>query len=94
MVTRDQIEADRRARLEKLDRDNPDDPCWRAHFGPGSFGCHEALHTASILQAVVEENLVDHPAVVLDPEWFALASRASEALAALYQAIGSRHGER
>jgi hypothetical protein len=93
MMTRDEIEADRRERLEKLDRDNPD-PGWRAHFAPGSFGCHEALHTASILQAVVEENLVDHPAVLLDPEWFALASRATEALADLYQAIGGRHGER
>ena len=94
MMTRDEIEADRIERLEKFGREMADNPDWRAHFAAGSFGCHEALHTASILQAVVEENLVDHPAVLLDPEWFALASRATEALADLYQAIGGRHGER
>ena len=89
----DEIEADRIERLAKLDSDYADDPAWRDRFKPGSFGCHEALHTASVLAAVVEEHLVDHPAIVLDPECFRLASRAAEALADLYQAIGRRHGE-
>lgn len=93
MRTVDEIEAERIERLEQLDREHADQPGWRERFAPGSFGCHEALHTASILQAVLDDHLLDHPAVVLDPECFALASRASEALAELYQAIGERHGD-
>jgi hypothetical protein len=93
MTTRAEIEADRRERLQALDREHADDPDWRDRFKPGSFGCHEALHTASVLQAVVEEHLASHPAVLLDPECFALASRAAEILADLYQGIGRRHGE-
>jgi hypothetical protein len=90
MMTPDDIEAERIERLAELDRENADDPGWREHFVLGSLGCHEALHTASVLQAVVEEHLASHPAVLLDPECFALASRASEALADLYQALGRR----
>jgi hypothetical protein len=41
----------------------------------------------------VEDNLIGHPAVLLDPEWSSLASRAAEAPADLYQAIGRRPGE-
>lgn len=92
MRTADEIEAERIERLEQLDREHADEPDWRERFAPGSFGCHEALHTASILQAVLDDHLLDHPAVALDREWFAWASRASEALAQLYQAIGRRHG--
>jgi hypothetical protein len=60
-------------------------------FAPGSYGCHEALHVASMLEALVDERLCDHPAVLLNPEWFALAKKAQEALFALYQAIGDAH---
>jgi len=42
------------------------------------------------MQALVEDSLVDHPAVLLDPHCFELASRASAALANLYQATGQR----
>lgn len=62
-----------------------------ARFAPGTFGCHEALHMAHVLSEVVEERLAQHPAVRLVPEWKALADRAVEALADLYQAIGARH---
>jgi hypothetical protein len=31
--------------------------------------------------------------LLLNPEWKALADRASEALHDLYQAIGARHGD-
>ena len=72
-MTRDEIEADRLERLLALDKDYAhDDPEWRDRFKPGSFDGHEALHTVSILQAVVEEHLVDHPAVLLNSECFAL----------------------
>lgn len=62
-----------------------------ARFAPGSFGCHEALHMASVLAEMVEARLCEHPAVQMVPEWKALADRAAAALHDLYQAIGARH---
>ena len=62
-----------------------------AGYAPGSFGCHEALHMASVLHGMVQEHLCDHPAIKEKPEWRALADKASEALFALYQAIGGEH---
>ncbi|MBB4287863.1 hypothetical protein [Roseospira goensis] len=60
-------------------------------FQPGSYGCHEALHMASFLMESVDGSVLEHPAVVLNPEWFALAAQAHDALFALYQAIGAAH---
>jgi hypothetical protein len=35
--------------------------------------------------------LLEHRAVILNPEWYQLAHRASDALFELYQAIGGAH---
>lgn len=60
-------------------------------FEPGSFGCHEALHMASYLTEAVAERLMEHKAIEQNPEWFALAEKAHQALFDLYQAIGRKH---
>lgn len=60
-------------------------------FGIGSFGCHEALHMASFLAAAVDEELCEHAAVKLVPEWFDKARQAAELLFSLYQDIGAAH---
>lgn len=60
-------------------------------FKPGSFGCHEALHMASVLAEMIDEQLCQHNAVSTRPEWLALATTAREALHNLYQAIGKEH---
>lgn len=78
------------------DPDNPpaDDLMSRAGtFRPGSFGCHEALHTASILMDMVDLKLAQHPAIAAKPEWQELAEAAHRALFDLYQAIGAEHLE-
>ena len=61
------------------------------HFAPGTPGCHEALHVASMLCDSVDRYICDHPAVLGDPEWYQLASEAQDALFNLYQAIGAKH---
>ena len=63
-------------------------------YAPGGHGCHEAMHSASIVLDLVDQHLVHHPAIAANEEWFRLASRASEALFNLYQAMGSAHLER
>ena len=62
-----------------------------ARFAPGSFGCHEALHLAHVLADTVERHLAEHPAIQPRPEWLTQATRAADALHALYQAIGAVH---
>ncbi|MGH6897448.1 MAG: hypothetical protein ACREJ5_13030 [Geminicoccaceae bacterium] len=86
-----EIERDRAERLAALERDHGDDPAWRESFAPGTFGCHEALHLASVLERLIDDSLSDHPAVVLNPRWFELASHVGDALAELYQEIGRAH---
>ncbi len=61
------------------------------NFFPGSFGCHEAMHLASVFRDIVEQHLVDHPAIKANPEWSALADEAMSALFRLYQAIAEEH---
>lgn len=60
-------------------------------FKPGGLGCHEALHMASFLTEAVNEQLVEHPAIVQNEEWQKLAIAAREALAKLYNKIGEAH---
>ena len=60
-------------------------------YGPGTFGCHEALHMASIEMQDVARDLMSHPAIAANPEWFFLAHQAHDALFSLYQAIGAEH---
>ena len=60
-------------------------------YRPGTFGCHEALHMASVARDFVEEHVCNHPTIGLNPEWQALADKACEALFELYQAIGKEH---
>lgn len=60
-----------------------------SHYASGSFGFHEAVHAASIVLDLVDDQLLHHPAIAGNDEWFRLAARASEALFNLYQSMGA-----
>lgn len=60
-------------------------------FAPGTFGCHEAMHTTSLMLDMTDDHLLGHPAILADPEFYRLAGNVHEALFALYQAIGEKH---
>lgn len=60
-------------------------------FAPGSFGCHEALHMAGMLAALVDEQLVNHLAIKANSLWHAKALAAATLLEQLYQDIGAAH---
>lgn len=62
-----------------------------ARYAPGTFGCHEAFHTASVALDLVSGHVLEHPAVILNPDWYALADKARQALFDLYTAIGQTH---
>ncbi|MFC3074193.1 hypothetical protein [Shinella pollutisoli] len=59
------------------------------HYAPGTFGFHEAASTASLILDLVDERLLQHPAIAGNPDCFRLAARASEALFNLYQTLGA-----
>ncbi len=65
---------------------------WSEPYKPGTFGCHEVLDRTSTLADQVERLVVDHPSILLDPEWFALADTALTALNDLYH--GSAYAPR
>lgn len=64
---------------------------WHDQYRPGSFGCHELLDRTNLIADALEQFVLQHPACVQNPEWFALADRATSALRALYQRIGREH---
>lgn len=86
--TPEELEAERLKAIRQLDLDTPD---WREDFSPGTHGCHEALHVASIYTDNIFRDLAGHPAIVADPKWYSLAMKAGNALFDLYQAIGAVH---
>jgi hypothetical protein len=60
-------------------------------FAPGTLGCHEALHATSMVLALLEQHLLDHPAIAAQADWYAGAARAHRHLVDLYQRIGAAH---
>ena len=60
-------------------------------FAPGTFGCHEAMHTTSLMLDMTDDHLLQHPTILANPEFYRLAGQVHEALFALYQAIGEKH---
>ena len=55
------------------------------------MGCHEALHMANMLADTIDRQLLTHPAILLNPHWYARVWRACDELGALYQKIGPVH---
>lgn len=60
-----------------------------SRYGPGTFGDHEALHVANLILGLIERELAEHPAILLQPEWYAHVRRAQDELSSLYQKIGA-----
>jgi hypothetical protein len=88
MDTAEEVEEER---LRSLAERDAEEPGWRERYVPGTCGCHEALHVSSTFADNVGGRLLDHGAIIQNPEWYALANRAFQALADLYQAIGTVH---
>lgn len=82
-------EADRERRAEALAADAG--PGWADGYRPGTSGCHKLLDRVSLLSDMAERYLLEHPACVAHPGWYALAERAAAALRELYQQVGAEH---
>ena len=82
-------EGDRQRLLDELAADCGSG--WATQYEPGSPGCHELLDRTALAADFVERYVRTHPACVQNPDWFALAERASSALHELYQQVGAMH---
>lgn len=84
-------EAERDRAAEAADLATDQGPGWADDFRPGTHGCHELLDRAGLFAAMLDRDLLRHPACVANPDWFALAAEAVDALHALYQRVGAEH---
>jgi hypothetical protein len=84
-----EAEQERQPRIDELAAEHG--PRWIDRFKPGSFGCHELLDRTSMVAGLLDQYVLSHPACVMDPEWYALAWKASQALAELYHCVGASH---
>lgn len=60
-------------------------------FGMGTFGCHEAVHVTMLVVDLIEEQLVEHSAVLLDPFWYGQVRDAQQTLFNAYNHIAGLH---
>ncbi|WP_439623971.1 hypothetical protein [Shinella sp.] len=84
-LSTDRLEAERIAAIRNASVRDPE------KFQPGSYGCHEALHAASMLTEFASTQLLAHPAILLDSDFYRRAHDIHAALFDLYQAIGEKH---
>jgi hypothetical protein len=60
-------------------------------FGPGTHGCHEAFHVSHMIVELIQKELLEHSAVLLDPEWYAQVAEAQDSLYQAYLHAGRFH---
>ncbi len=60
-------------------------------FSPGTMGCHELLDRTAMVNNLLEDFILSHPACLQNPEWYSLARQAADALNNLYQKVGEVH---
>ena len=85
-----ELEDERVKQLEILAAERETSPAeLLGHYAPGTLGFHEAALTSSLILDLVDERLLQHPAIAGNPDCFRLAARASEALFNLYQTLGT-----
>lgn len=95
-MDKDQYEAERVTALKKRRREETRSPVLdkrslEVRFGPGSFGCHEAMHVTNLVVELIEQQLATHSAVLLNPYWFHNVREAQALLYSAYNAIGGEH---
>ena len=90
MSTREsELEDDRRNRLDEAACDQ--EGSIADVYRPGTFGCHELLDRLSTIARFLDNSPLSHPALLLEPVWYATANRAVDLLNDLYQHFGAKH---
>lgn len=69
----------------------PDHRSLAARYGPGSFGCHEAMHVTQVVVDLIERELLSHSAVLLDSLWYGKVREAQALLRSAYNHVAEAH---
>lgn len=62
-----------------------------ARYGPGSLGCHEAMHVTQVVVDLIERELLSHSAVLLDSFWYSKVREAQALLRSAYSQVAQDH---
>lgn len=73
--------------------EGPDHRTLETRYGPGSFGCHEALHVTNLVVDLLERELAGHGAVLLDAFWYGKVREAQALLYTAYSQVAQVHLE-
>lgn len=71
----------------------PDHRSLAVRYGPGSFGCHEAMHVTQVVVDLIEQELLSHSAVLLDAFWYGKVREARTLLRSAYNHVAQVHLE-
>lgn len=77
----DEIERERLIHLEDVEK--PEE--WR----PGTGGCYEVLDRTSMFLDMIGIYILEHPAIVINKDWYTRAWKIHEAMCELYRDIGN-----
>lgn len=91
---REDFEKERLAALaarRAAEFEGPDHRSLEARYGPGSFGCHEALHVTNLVVELLERELAGHSAVLLDAFWYSKVREAQALLYTAYSQVAQDH---
>lgn len=69
----------------------PDHRSLAVRYGPGSFGCHEAMHVTQVVVDLMERELLSHSAVLLDSFWYGKVREAQALLRSAYNHVAEAH---
>ena len=92
-MSRKQLEQERKTELKAaIKHSGLDRKAFKTMFEPGGFGGHELLDRSHLVSTMVDDFLLNHPVSLLNPELYEQATKASRALAKLYQMVGQVTG--
>ena len=88
-MSRKSLEKTRKAELKAAIKESGlGNKAFKSMFDLGGFGGHELLDRSHLISTMVDDFLVNHPAALLNPPLYEQATKASRALAKLYEMVG------
>jgi hypothetical protein len=92
-MSRKALEKSRKADLKAAIKDSGlDRKAFKSMFDLSGFGGHELLDRSHLISTMADDFLLNHPSALLNPELYEQATKASRALAKLYQMVGQATG--
>ena len=86
-----QKDEDEEIRLKLLKDYDLKETDLKKNFSPGTFGCHELMHTISVMERTWDENVLEHSSCIMNKKWFKKAAKITEKMYQLYNDVATAH---